>query len=44
MGGDRCKDAEVEWRNKAIAPYGLDSIFGRIFHGKPVATFPENAP
>ena len=21
----------------------LDSIFGRIFYGKPVATFPENA-
>jgi hypothetical protein len=21
-----------------------DSIFGRIFYGKPVATFPENAP
>jgi hypothetical protein len=23
---------------------GLDSVVGRIFYGKPVATFPENAP
>jgi hypothetical protein len=23
--------------------YALDSLFGRIFFGKPVSTFPENA-
>jgi hypothetical protein len=26
-----------------VSPSGLDFIFGRIFYGKPVATFPENA-